>query len=95
MIKGEEVKKLAELARIDITAKEVERVRKEIESILKYVSEIQKVSEKGISAKKDEPKNVMREDGNPHAGGIFTEAVLNEAPEREGDYIKVKKILNK
>ena len=37
----------------------------------------------------------MREDDNPHAGGIYTEAVLNEAPEREGDYIKVKKILNK
>ena len=95
MIKGEEVKKLAELARIDITAKEVERVRKEIESILKYVSEIQKVSEKEISVKEDKPKNVMREDGSPHAGGIYTEAVLNEAPERDGDYIKVKKILNK
>jgi len=92
MIKGEEVKKLAELARIDITSKEVEKVRKEIESILEYVSEIQKVSEKRASAKKDEPKNVMREDDNPHTGGIYTEAVLNEAPERDGDYIKVKNI---
>lgn len=95
MIKGEEVEKLAELARIDITAKEVERVRKEIESILRYVSEIQKVSEKGTSAKKDEPENVMREDDSPHVGGIYTEAVLNEAPEREGDYIKVKNILKR
>ena len=95
MIKGEEVKKLAELARIDITTKEVEKVRKEIESILEYVSEIQKVSEKRTPAKEDKPKNVMREDDNPHAGGIYTEAVLSEAPERDGDYIKVKKILNK
>lgn len=93
MIKSEEVKKLAELARISITSEEVEKVRKEIESILKYVSEIQTVAQIKMPAKENVPRNVIREDDNPHAGGIYTDAVLNEAPKRDGDYIKVKKIL--
>ena len=94
MIESEEVKKLAELARINITSEEVEKVRKEIESILKYVSEIKTVAEIKMPAREDLPRNVTREDGSPHAGGIYTDVVLNEAPRRDGDYIKVKKILN-
>ncbi len=35
----------------------------------------------------------MREDAFPHESGIHTEALLNNAPEREGMFLKVKKIL--
>lgn len=37
--------------------------------------------------------NVMREDTEPHESGIYTEKLLSAAPQREGQYIKVKKIL--
>ena len=37
--------------------------------------------------------NVMREDVNPHESGLYTEKILEQAPTREGNYIKVKKIL--
>ena len=37
--------------------------------------------------------NVMREDKDPHEAGLYTEKILEQAPAREGDYIKVKKIL--
>lgn len=37
--------------------------------------------------------NVMREDGEPHESGLYTEKLLSAAPQREGQYIKVKKIL--
>jgi hypothetical protein len=35
----------------------------------------------------------MREDGEPHESGIYTQKILEQAPAREKDYIKVKKIL--
>ncbi len=35
----------------------------------------------------------MREDGVGHDSGIHTEALLSAVPAREGNYLKVKKIL--
>ena len=35
----------------------------------------------------------MREDSNPHEPGVYTEDLLNLAPERAGQYVKVQKIL--
>ena len=94
MITVAEIAKLAELARISVSEGEKEGLRKDIGGILAYVGQIQEVSAK-VSAEKnaDLPVNVMREDGTPHEGGIFTDALLATAPHREGSYIKVKKIL--
>jgi Asp-tRNA(Asn)/Glu-tRNA(Gln) amidotransferase C subunit len=39
-------------------------------------------------------KNVMREDGEPHESGKYTEALLKSAPKTADGYIEVKKILN-
>ncbi len=38
-------------------------------------------------------ENVMREDADPHAADAFTDALLAQAPRKEGRYLKVKKIL--
>ena len=38
-------------------------------------------------------RNVMREDENPYEKGLYTEKLLEEAPEREENFVKVKKIL--
>jgi Asp-tRNA(Asn)/Glu-tRNA(Gln) amidotransferase C subunit len=35
----------------------------------------------------------MRDDSVTHTPGEFTEDILNNAPDREGNYLKVKKIL--
>ncbi len=95
MITAEEIEKLATLARLSLSPEEKERMRGEVDSILEYVATIQKVS---AGAGKRTPsivaqRNVMREDTNPHESGIHTEALVSSAPKREGDYIKVKKIL--
>lgn len=37
--------------------------------------------------------NIMREDGEPHASGVFTEDLLAGVPAREGNRVSVKKIL--
>ena len=91
----DEVKKLAELSRIALSEEEMEKMRGEIDSILEYVETIQKVPlPEGVSPSPHLAlENVMREDGEPHEPGVYTEKLLSQALRREGDYLKVKKIL--
>lgn len=94
MLERKEVEKLIELELVDMSDAEIEQFRGEIDSILGYVSELQTLS----SGEEREPQvgelyNVMREDIHPHESGIYTEAILKELPQREGEYVKVKKIL--
>ncbi len=89
-----DVENLAKLARIKVDEGEAEALTKDLERILAFVDEL-----KGADAPPHEGVsvgavyNVMREDANPHEGGVYTEALLNNAPEREGDSVKVKNIL--
>ncbi|MDP6387826.1 MAG: Asp-tRNA(Asn)/Glu-tRNA(Gln) amidotransferase subunit GatC [Candidatus Pacebacteria bacterium] len=94
-IDDKEIEKLADLARIKITNEEKKELKKDIESILSYVSEIQKISSDMPDNRfnNSELVNVMREDGQPHKSGFYSEKILGEAPQREKDYMKVKKIL--
>jgi aspartyl-tRNA(Asn)/glutamyl-tRNA(Gln) amidotransferase subunit C len=93
----EEVVKLATLARIDISDAEAESLSHEFEAILKYVGEVKSASSTDstmMPSSADVPlQNVFRADDNAHESGIFSEAILKEVPAREGEYIKVKKIL--
>ncbi len=90
----QDVIRLGGLARIELTDTEAESFALEITSILGYVSEITDITGDAAPEKKvGALYNVMREDGEPHAPGIYTEDLLNAAPEREGQYVKVKKIL--
>ncbi len=86
---------LAKLARIDIGDAEAESLSREFEAILGYVGEVKSANqESGIKNQGGQlVKNVMREDAEPHESGVYTEKILAQAPAREGDYVKVKKIL--
>ncbi len=95
-MKKEDIEHLAKLSRIAVTEDEAEVLAEKITSILGYVSEIEEITgnvemEKKVGAL----FNVMREDENPHEAGLYTEDILNLAPKREGQYVKVKKILDK
>ena len=93
MIKKEDIKKLAELARIEVNEKETKSLAKDIEAILEYVKQVRDVSVQDTVRKDDALVNVFREDANSHESGIYTDALLSAVPERDGQYIKVKKIL--
>jgi aspartyl-tRNA(Asn)/glutamyl-tRNA(Gln) amidotransferase subunit C len=93
-MKKEDIEHLAKLSRIAVTDSEAESLAESISNILGYVSEInertgdiQRVPDVGAVY------NVLREDGEPHEAGIYTEALLSTAPIRDGQYIVVKKIL--
>ncbi|MDQ3090023.1 MAG: Asp-tRNA(Asn)/Glu-tRNA(Gln) amidotransferase subunit GatC [bacterium] len=91
----EKVLNLAKLARISISEEEAENLSSEFDEILKYVDEINKAE---IGAHEDSYsdtplKNVFREDTPTNTSGENTEAILQNSPQREGNYIKVKNIL--
>lgn len=94
MDKGE-VLKLAKLARIKLSDTEATVLSNEFESILNYVGEVKSISSSKtqLSLKNFPVRNVMREDSDGHESGMYTEKILSEAPAREGNYFKVKKIL--
>lgn len=91
----DEVKKLAELSRLELSEEEMEKMRTEIDSILSYIDTIQKVElgDVGDGSVYFDEENIMREDGTPHEPGIHTEKLLTQASRREGDFVKVKKVL--
>ncbi|MDP3962573.1 MAG: Asp-tRNA(Asn)/Glu-tRNA(Gln) amidotransferase subunit GatC [bacterium] len=94
MIEVKDVEKLAELARIRLEDSEKQEITKEIDSILAYVDQI-----KGATVDMDhtpavgDVHNVYREDIVKDTSPEDREAILEEAPDREGEFIAVKKIL--
>lgn len=95
MITKEEILHLGELSRIKLTDEEVEQFRGEIDAILEYVSTIDEVVKEGALEKKvGAVYNVFREDEVTNEPGSYTEDLLSEMPERDGQYLTVKKILN-
>ena len=92
MIEVKDIEKLAALARIHLSPEEVHNMPKEISSILEYIDQIQ-VASGSVDRKLPDNRNIMREDCTPHEPGIHTEALIAEAPRKEKNYVKVKKIL--
>jgi aspartyl-tRNA(Asn)/glutamyl-tRNA(Gln) amidotransferase subunit C len=89
-----DIEHLAKLSRIAVTETEATALAESISSILGYVSEIEAITNNSMVEKKVGPLcNVLREDTDPHPPYQYTEALLSEAPKRDGQYVKVKKIL--
>jgi aspartyl-tRNA(Asn)/glutamyl-tRNA(Gln) amidotransferase subunit C len=91
-ISNDEIKKLGDLARIEVSETEIAQFKQNLESILAYVDQIQNV-DVGDVEEVHMVKNVVREDDNMIPAGTYTEDILNEAPDTKDGFIKVKKIL--
>ena len=93
MATTEEVKKLAELARIEVPEERLPTLVAEFDQILSYVGQLD-----GLSVTKDGSllpyENIMRKDGEPHEKGKWTKAIVEQFPEKEGDYLLVKQIIS-
>ena len=89
-----DIEKLAKLARIELTEEEKEKYLKDISAILGYVDQIKgAVGTAGEERTVGELRNVMRSDQGENTTGSNTETIVNEFPAKQGDYLKVKKIL--
>jgi aspartyl-tRNA(Asn)/glutamyl-tRNA(Gln) amidotransferase subunit C len=95
MISVHEIENLAKLARIKIDDDEKSQLIKEIDSILTYIDQIKKASiiDGNAEGRVGAVKNVTRSDQSRIISAKDREGILAEVPDREGDYIAVKKIL--
>ncbi|XKT75171.1 MAG: Asp-tRNA(Asn)/Glu-tRNA(Gln) amidotransferase subunit GatC [Patescibacteria group bacterium UBA2103] len=92
MVDKADVERLAELARINVSEDEKESLAKEMSDIVDFVSQVQEIS--GDATPQHIHRNVMREDGEPHEGGMYTEDLLSTAAGRKGELIAVPKIIS-
>ncbi|HYE23471.1 MAG TPA: Asp-tRNA(Asn)/Glu-tRNA(Gln) amidotransferase subunit GatC [Candidatus Paceibacterota bacterium] len=93
MATTDDVKKLAELARIDVPEERLAKFATEFDQILAYVGQLDE-----LSVQKGEPllpyENIMRKDGEPTPKGTWTKKLVEQFPDAEGDYLSVKQILS-
>ncbi len=94
-MKPEVVTNLAALCRLSFTDEQRTLFAKEFESIIAYVSTITDIAGSTAAASHTPTqRNVFRDDVVTTQPCQYTDALLAEAPEREGDYLVVKKILS-
>ncbi|AGY59540.1 Asp-tRNA(Asn)/Glu-tRNA(Gln) amidotransferase subunit GatC [Gloeobacter kilaueensis] len=93
MIDREQVKKVAALARLEISEQEQELFTRQLSSILDYVAELQQVDTEGVAptTRAIEVNNVVRPDQLEPC--VERERILANAPEREDDFFRVPRII--
>lgn len=91
----EEIQTLGNLSRISLTEAEIERFQVEIDAILGYVGAINEiVADNSLTKTVGAVHNVFRDDVVTNESGQHTEVITKAFPETDGEYLKVKKILN-
>jgi len=95
MITKAEVEHIAKLARLGLTAQEIEKTRKELSKIFDYVEKLKEVDISGVmpTSHSVEIENVMREDRESSKLKAQSSKLLDLAPETKNGYLKVKSIL--
>ena len=94
MIDLEQVRKVALLARLDLSPAEEEQFTDQLSSILEYVEQLSTLDTDNVepTTRAIELSNVTRSDALETFVG--REEILNCAPDREDDFFKVPKILD-
>lgn len=93
-IDREQVKKVAHLARLEITPQEEEEFTTQLSSILEYVEQLNELDTTDVppTTRAIETSNITRDDRlNPFSN---KEKLLDQAPLREDNYFRVPQILS-
>ncbi|BAY82768.1 glutamyl-tRNA (Gln) amidotransferase subunit C [Calothrix parasitica NIES-267] len=94
MIDREQVRKVALLARLELTDEEEEKFTTQLGDILDYFEQLSELDVTDIepTTRAIDVSNVTREDKlQPYPN---REEILQSAPEQEGEYFKVPKIMS-
>ncbi len=94
MISKDEIQKLANLARLEVSESELEKLGQELPEIITFVETIQKANPSSETIT-PELRNVLRADENAYEGGTFSETLLKAAPARKGDRVVVKQVITR
>jgi len=93
-ITKEEVKKVANLARLELNDDEINNHAAQLEKILEYIEQLKKIDTDDVpsTTRAIEVTNVFRKDKKKNSDCI--EEILELGPSREDKYYKVPKIIN-
>jgi len=93
-ITKEEVKKVAQLARLELDVNEINNHAEQLEKILDYIKQLEKIDTENVpcTTRALEVTNVFRKDEKKKYDS--TEEILQLGPSREDEYFKVPKIIN-
>jgi len=94
MISKEEVEHIAKLARLELTAKETEKMQKDLSAILDYFILLKNVPPLHQDSAGQAPKtgNGLRKDEAVEKDNSVAEKLIAASPDKKDDYIKVKAI---
>ena len=92
-ITKDEVKKVAHLARLELNEDEINNHSEQLEKILEYVKQLEKIDTKDVpcTTRAIEVINVFRKDEKKNYD--CAEEILDLSPSREEKYFKVPKII--
>jgi aspartyl-tRNA(Asn)/glutamyl-tRNA(Gln) amidotransferase subunit C len=93
IIDPEQVRKVANLARLEMAAEEEEQMTAQLSSILEYFQQLSELDTTNVqpTTRAIDVSNVTRADElQPY---LDREALLGEAPDQDGDFFKVPQIL--
>ena len=95
MIKKEDVRNIAKLARLGINVAEEEKFQKDLSSVLEYINLLNEVNVSNIkptfhSSESYFKKNVIRQDISEEREEA--DKLIDASPDKEGRYFKVKSI---
>lgn len=90
-----EVEKIVDLARLHISENDKEKYTVQLNMILKYMDQLNKVDTSNVVPLSHpfELTNVFREDEVQPS--LLVEDALKNAPDKSGNYFKVPKVINK
>ena len=93
-INKEEVKKVANLARLELNEDAINNHAEQLEKILKYIKQLEKIDTDDVpcTTRAIEVINVFRKDENKNPD--WNEELLELGPSREDQYYKVPRIIN-
>lgn len=88
----DDIKKLATMARVDMSDEELTAMASDFDPILAYVSQVQEVEQSDTT-----PvyllQNVMRDDVVTNTPGSYSEKIIEQMPDSQDGFLKVKQIL--
>ena len=93
-ISSDEVKKVAQLARLELNESEIHKHAEQLEKILEYIKQLEKINTENIACttRAIEGVNVLRKDEKKDYEN--SDELLDLAPSIENKYFKVPKIIS-
>ena len=93
-ISSDEVKKVAQLARLELNESEINQHAEQLEKILEYIKQLEKINTENVpcTTRAIEVVNVLRNDEKKNYEN--SDEILDLAPSRENKFFKVPKIIN-